>query len=222
MGPEGPQGPKGDQGEQGPRGKKGDQGEQGVSILSVVIDDNKHLQVELSNGQVLDAGEVPTASSKDFAVLKEELAMANRKLADLTYGVEYEWLYEIRQTKVGRELFNRDNAPEFFEEVDGIEYMHESGEMTEEEYAAWWNQFVEADNYRLYALRITEDHKMFNRYDALIPFDGSEAQEMGEGLIGWEAVPTGGNWCWSFDGEDITINLMPTSPMVYVFLKVKH
>jgi hypothetical protein len=55
----------------------------------------------------------------------------------------------------------------------------------------------------------------------MIPYDGSEAQEVGEGIIGWEAAPTG-NWCWSFDGETISINLMPTSPMVYVFLKVKH
>jgi hypothetical protein len=221
MGPEGPQGPKGDQGDQGPQGKRGFQGEQGISVVGVTIDDNRHLKVELSDGQLVDAGELPTASDKDIAALEEELAMTKRKLADLTYGVEYEWLYEIKQTSVGRELFNRDNAPEFFEEVDGIEYMHETGEISEEEYVEWWNQFIEADNYRLYALRLTEDHKLYNRYDALIPYDGSEAQEVGEGIIGWEAAPTG-NWCWSFDGELVSINLMPTSPMVYVFLKVKH
>ena len=221
IGPEGPQGPKGDQGEQGPQGKRGFQGEQGIGVVGVTIDENHHLQVELTDGQVVDAGELPTASDKDIAALEEELAMTKRKLADLTYGVEYEWLYEIKQTSVGRELFNRDNAPKFFEEVDGVEYMHETGEMSEEEYVEWWNQFIEADNYRVYALRLTEDHKLYNRYDAMIPYDGSEAQEVGEGIVGWEAAPTG-NWCWSFDGETISINLMPTSPMVYVFLKVKH
>ena len=220
QGPAGPQGPMGEQGPQGEPGKRGKQGEPGISVLSVSIDEFNHLKVELTDGHILDAGEVPTATNKDVKALEEELALTKRRLADLTYGVEYEWLYEIKQTSVGRELFDRNNAPELFEEVECIEHKFEHGEITEEEYNAWWMQFVERDNYRLYALRVAEDHKLYNRYDAMIPFDGSEAQEYGEGLIGWEEVPA--DWRWSFDGEVVTINYMPTSPMVFVLLKVKH
>ena len=220
QGPAGPQGPMGEQGPQGEQGKRGKQGEPGIGVLSVSIDEFNHLKVELTDGHILDAGEVPTATNKDVKALEEELALTKRRLADLTYGVEYEWLYEVKQTSVGRELFDRNNAPELFEEVDCIEHSFEHGEITEEEYNAWWMQFVERDNFRLYALRVAEDHKLYNRYDALIPFDGSEAQEYGEGLIGWEEVPA--DWRWSFDGEVVTINYMPTSPMVFVLLKVKH
>jgi hypothetical protein len=51
----GAQGIKGDTGEQGPRGDKGDSG---VSIVDVRVDFDNHLVVNLSDGNVIDAGEI--------------------------------------------------------------------------------------------------------------------------------------------------------------------
>lgn len=57
----GPAGPKGDRGESvvGPKGDKGDRGDDGVSIVSVELDLDGHLTVLLSNGDIVDAGEIP-------------------------------------------------------------------------------------------------------------------------------------------------------------------
>jgi hypothetical protein len=133
---------------------------------------------------------------------------------------EYEWIYEIKQTEIGMELFNRDNAPKLFEEVDKVEEDLANGVISEEAYEAWWMQFVDQDNYRLYALRHYEDPKMFNRYDAMIPFEDNIVQEPGEGLEGWDVVPTG-NWSWNFNGEVVKLNLSSTSPLVFALMKLK-
>ena len=130
---------------------------------------------------------------------------------DLTYGVDYEWIYYFAQSEIGNVLgFNAENAPLFWEEF-------EQNQENEE----WWMQFMTEDNFRLYALRLTEDHKLYNRYDALIPFENSSVQTEGEGLIGWRVKPSQ-PWSWNFDGEHISVNLTPTSTIYFAFMKVKH
>jgi hypothetical protein len=158
---------------------------------------------------------------KQIQALKEELAMAKQELLDMKYGIEYEWIHEIKQSVPGMYVFNRETAPKLFEEMDFVEEEYNNGNITNAEYEAWWTQFIEKDNYRLYALRLVEDHKALNRYDALIPYDGSLVQVKGEGLENWDAVPKA-NWTWTFDGEQIVLNGMATSNMVFVILKVKH
>ena len=84
-----------------------------------------------------------------------------------------------------------------------------------------WDISDEKDNYRLYALRVAEDHKALNRYDALVPHEGNLLQNPGEGLVDWDVVPAN-NWTWTFDGEKIILNHMCATRMVFVLLKVKH
>jgi hypothetical protein len=63
-GPKGDQGPKGDVGATGAKGAKGDTGENGedgkdgVSVVDVEVDFDNHLRVTLSDGAVIDAGEI--------------------------------------------------------------------------------------------------------------------------------------------------------------------
>ena len=196
-------------------------GVEGAIIPHGVIADTN---VVLGDISMLEKLEKPVDDSdylKQIQALKEELEMAKKKLIDMEYGIEYEWLYEIKQEVPGIEIFNRDNAPKLFEEMDYIEEQYANSQITNNEYEAWWNQFIEKDNYRVYALRLVEDHKALNRYDGLIPYEGSLVQEFGEGLKYWEAVPKD-NWSWTFDGEKIVLNGMAITNMVYVVLKVKH
>ena len=245
QGPEGPQGPagekgeKGDPGEAGPAGEQGPQGpagqdgaagadgQDGISIVSVAIGEDKHLMVTLSDGNVLDAGLMPStgegggggdtaALEAQVTSLETELADTKQRLLDLTFGVEYEWYYELKQTGVGSTLFTREQAPKLYEEFDEIVQLPEA------EMEAAIMEMYETDKYRLYALRVATEHKFCNRYDALIPVEDSTVQVEGEGLKGWAAKPSINPWCWNFDGETFTLNATSTSPLVFAVMKVKH
>ena len=152
--------------------------------------------------------------------LKEELEMAKKKLLDMEFGVEYEWMHEVKQEKVDTIIFNRENAPSLFNEMDAIEDAFAKGEIDEEKYNEWWMQFENGDVFRVYALRLASDNKAFTRYDVLIPYEGSSVQQPGEGLQDWEVIP-GLDWTWSFDGEQIVLNYMALSRMVFAIMKVK-
>jgi hypothetical protein len=152
--------------------------------------------------------------------LKEELEMAKKKILDMEFGVEYEWMHEVKQEKVDTIIFNRENAPSLFNEMDAIEDAFAKGEIDEEKYNEWWMQFENGDVFRVYALRLASDNKAFTRYDVLIPYEGSTVQQPGEGLHDWEVIP-GLDWTWSFDGEQIVLNYMALSRMVFAIMKVK-
>ena len=246
-GPAGPQGPAGEKGEQGPAGANGQdgaQGEQGpagqdgaagadgqdgVSIVAVAINDNKHLMVTLSDDRVLDAGLLPSsgeggggdtsALEAQVTSLKNELANTKQRLLDLTFGVEYEWCYELKQTGVGSTLFTREQAPKLYEDFDEIAKLESTDP---EAWEAAIMEMYETDKYRLYALRVASDHKLYNRYDSLIPVEDSTVQVEGEGLQGWAPRPSAKPWCWNFDGETFKLNATATSPMVFLLMKVKH
>jgi hypothetical protein len=190
------------------------------TIMKCVVDNGDVSMLVKVEPVVDNNGSCNCNCEAELLALKEELAMLKREISGMTYGVDYEWIYEVRQTEVGMELFNRDNAPKLFEEVDKVEEDLANGVISEEDYEAWWMQFVDQDNYRLYALRYYEDHKMFNRYDAMIPFEDSTVQEPGEGLEGWDVVPTG-DWNWNFNGEVVKLNLSSTSPLVFALMKLK-
>ena len=153
--------------------------------------------------------------------LKEELEMAKKKILDMEFGVEYEWMHEVKQEEVDTIIFNRENAPSLFNEMDTIEEAFAKGEIDEEKYNEWWMQFENGDVFRVYALRLASDNKAFTRYNVLIPYEGSTVQQPGEGLQDWEVVP-GLDWTWSFDGEQIVLNYMALSRMVFAIMKVKE
>jgi len=73
-GDQGPRGDVGPRGLQGPKGDKGDQGEQGVQGVSVVnaeIDFDGHLSLYLSNGEVIDAGDISVAGDGSVTVIRQ-------------------------------------------------------------------------------------------------------------------------------------------------------
>ncbi len=185
-------------------------GDEPLTPLNVYINMLERVQEPVDNDDYL----------KQIQALKEELAMAKQRLLDMEYGVEYEWMHEVKQEQNGTVIFNRENAPRLFEDMDIIEAAYENGEISNDEYDAWWMQFIDKDNYRIYALRAVEDHKALNRYDALIPYEDSLVQNRGEGLENWDLAPA--DWTWTFDGEKVILNRMTVSKMVFVILKVKH
>ena len=231
QGPEGPEGPQGERGIQGiqgvqgptgPQGERGDMGPEGangVSVQNVVIENN-HLMVTLSNGQVLDAGEMPAGQGGAGMTDEERQELENLKemkqqFLDLTYGVEYEWLYEFAQPAAGSNVigFNRENAPGFFADLD------EAGEEGLEEFIT---NVMEQDIYRMYVLRLSSEHRMYNRYE-MIPFDGHATQpEASEFLAGWNPTANLHSWTWDGDFEGgFSIDAKPSSALVVALLKVK-
>ena len=219
---EGPQGQPGEKGQDGQPGKDGEQGpagQDGISVVSVNIEDN-HLMVTLSNDQVLDAGELP-AGQGGGAVnpeIEKELAETKQQLLDLTYGVEYEWAYEFVQTNVGVELgFNEETAPEFAAEY--LPILESGDDAAIEEFIM---NMYEQDIYRMYVLRNAEDHKAFNRYE-LLPLQDHSIQPVNTYLPNWTPMKSTAAWNWGGEGADgFTLDVAPTSPMVFVLMKVKE
>jgi hypothetical protein len=235
MGPEGPVGPMGPEGPKGDQGIKGDQGEQGpegVSVVNVNIAADNHLMVELSNGNVLDAGVLPAGAagepgvgggvnSAEVEALQAELDNTKQMLLDLTYGVDYEWIYFFSQDPnvLGNQLgFNHETAPKFYEDWDPV--LDSGDDAAIEEFIV--NMYSQ-DIYRMYVLRIATEHRLYNRYE-MVPLEGHEMQpEVSDYVKQWNPVKnlTAWNWGGEPDGS-FTIDCGPGSPMVFAFMKVKE
>lgn len=238
QGPEGiqgPVGPKGDQGiqgiqgevgPQGPEGLKGDPGEDGVGVESIEIVDG-HLMVHLSNNTVVDAGELPVGeggsgeggvAQEDFDAVQAELARTKQQLLDLTYGVEYEWVYFYDQVNAGTaDLgFNQSNAPGFYE--DWLPVLNSGDDSLIEEFIV---KMYEEDIYRVYVLRTVSEHKMYNRYE-LLPLEDHSIQPENQWLKTWQATENVTSWNWGGE-EDGSFSLVgkTLSALSFAFLKVK-
>jgi hypothetical protein len=215
----GPQGEQGPAGQDGEKGADGAEGPQGISVQEVKIEEN-HLMVTLSNGNVLDAGEMPAGSGGggDTSALEAELASTKQRLLDLTYGVEYEWIYEFDQknpTEYALDI-TPDTCPEFFDEAMAA---MEAGEAAFEEFII---NMYEQDIYRLYVLKVAIDHRAFNRYE-LIPLESHAIQPENTYLPNWTPMKSTQTWNWT--GDDFggfSINVGPTSAMTFAFMKVKE
>ena len=228
VGPQGEQGIQGVQGEvgpEGPEGPQGDKGEDGVGVDSVEIVEG-HLMVHLSNNTVVDAGELPVGEggtgegvdSEEIVALKAELAETKQRLLDLTYGVDYEWVYFYDQTISAQDDlgFNQQTAPGFYE--DWIPVLETGDDALIEEFIL---RMYEEDIYRMYVLRCAEDPKYCNRYE-LLPLADHATQPKNENLEKW--TPVKSTTCWNWTGDEdggFTIDVGPTSAMSFAFLKVK-
>ena len=198
--------------------KEGPAGQDGISVVNVIIENN-HLKVELSDGQILDAGELPAGQGGGGAVnpeLEKELAETKQQLLDLTYGVEYEYIYfDVQDAAAETDLkFDPVTAPKFFEEYNAA---IDAGQ--DEDFIM---SMYEQDIYRMYVLRAAADHRTMNRYE-MIPIEDSEVQPKNDYISSWNAVKNVSSWNWTGDTDGgFTINQGPTSAMVFAFMKVKE
>lgn len=226
-GEQGPQGEKGEQGIQGEPGKDGKDGEQGVGVQSVNIEDN-HLMVTLTDGQVLDAGEMPAGSGggeggagmtpEEKAEL-ESLRQIKQEFLNMTYGVEYEWCCVVHQTGVNDYIpITQADAPEFFEEWQAILDAGDEAYMEE-----WLVRMYEEDIYRMYCMKVASEHQIYNRYE-LIPLEGHTVQpEVSDYVKQWSPVTAMRSWNWDCEYEPkFFIDCLPTSGMSFAFMKVKE
>lgn len=217
-------GVKGDRGLPGEPGKDGENGQDGISITNVEIVE-RHLMVTLSNDQVLDAGEMPAGSGdgsgdgsgmtpEEKAEL-ESLKQIKQMVLDMTYGVEYEWLYIAAQTTAASDIvpLDENTAPKFYEEFFAVA---EDDTMLEE----WILNMYAEDVYRMYVLRIVEDPKSANRY-LLVPLADHEKQVQDPLLNNYNPVQKLHSWNWDPDGGFV-LDAKPSSAMIFAFLKVKE
>ena len=228
-GPAGKDGVDGKDGAQGPAGQDGapgEKGEDGVSIVGIEIKDN-HLMVQLSNNEVVDAGELPVgegggsgegANQEEVEALKTELAATKQQLLDLTYGVEYEWIYFYDQTSAGIEDlgFNQEIAPGFYE--DWLPVLNTGDDALIEEFIV---KMYEEDIYRMYVLKLADEHKAFNRYE-LLPLEDHASQVRSEFMDNWTPVKNVYSWNWGGEEDgSFTVTGKTLSAMSFAFLKVK-
>ena len=219
---------EGPQGEQGIQGEQGEAGQDGVGVESVVIENN-HLMVTLTDGNILDAGEVPGGGAADTSELEAELAEAKAEIENLkevkqlfldtTYGVEYEWIYFCKQTDLGQDklTFNQETAPKFYE--DWLPVLETGDDALIEEFIM---SIYEQDIYRMYVLRNAVDPEYANRY-LLVPVEDHLIQTLDPRIPEYTPVRSLTSWNWSGDEDGgFTIDCMPTSAMVFAFLKVKE
>ena len=217
---------EGAQGPAGQDGAPGEKGEDGVSVVGVEIKDN-HLMVQLSNNEVVDAGELPVgegggsgegANQEEVETLKTELAATKQQLLDLTYGVEYEWIYFYDQTNAGIEDlgFNQEIAPGFYE--DWLPVLNTGDDALIEEFIV---KMYEEDIYRMYVLKLADEHKAFNRYE-LLPLEDHASQVRSEFMENWTPVKNVYSWNWGGEEDgSFTVTGKTLSAMSFAFLKVK-
>ena len=167
-----------------------------------------------------DAFKTSTLTPEEKAEL-ESLKEMKQKFLDLTYGVEYEWIYFCEQDKAATMQlnFNRDNAPEFYADVDA------AMEAGDEAYENFLISLYEEDVYRMYVLRLVEDHRSFNRYE-LLPIEDSSVQPANTYLPTWNPVKGLTGWNVDVEAENDGFLLCgqsaPTSAVVVAFMKVKE
>ena len=217
---------EGAQGPAGQDGAPGEKGEDGVSVVGVEIKDN-HLMVQLSNNEVVDAGELPVgegggsgegANQEEVETLKTELAATKQQLLDLTYGVEYEWIYFYDQANAGIEDlgFNQEIAPGFYE--DWLPVLNTGDDALIEEFIV---KMYEEDIYRMYVLKLADEHKAFNRYE-LLPLEDHASQVRSEFMENWTPVKNVYSWNWGGEEDgSFTVTGKTLSAMSFAFLKVK-
>ena len=225
-GADGKDGEKGADGAEGPQGPEGPQGEQGISVTNVAIEDN-HLMVTLSNGNTLDAGEMPAGSGSGGGEgmtpeERKELASLRQMKQDflnLTYGVEYEWCYVADQPKIGSDLpFNQSNAPGFYE--DWLPVLETGDDALIEEFII---KMYSEDIYRMYAMKVASENKYAYRYE-MFPLDGHEVQPaISAYMDNWEPVRSLSTWNWGGEEDGgFIMDAAPTSKMTFAFMKVKE
>ena len=229
VGPQGPAGEIGPKGEQGPEGPAGPQGEKGIGIENMGIEEG-HLLIELTNGTILDAGELPVGGGEgggsnpeveqELAATKAELEETRQKLLDLTYGVDYEWIYFCEQPAAGQNTlsFNKETAPKFYEDWTPI---FESG--NDEAMEEFILKMYDEDIYRMYVMRITGEHKLYNRYELIPLQDNAKQPGVSDFLKKWDPTKALTSWNWTADEDGgFVIDAKPSSGLVFAFMKVKE
>lgn len=214
------------QGEVGPQGPEGLKGDAGIGVQKVKIEEN-HLMVTLTDGQVLDAGEMPAGSGEGGAGMTpeekaelESLRQIKQDFLNMTYGVEYEWCCVIHQTGgVSDEVpITQADAPEFFEEWQAILDSGDEAYMEE-----WLIKMYEEDIYRMYCMKVASEHQLFNRYE-LVPLEGHTVQpEVSDYVKQWTPVKALTYWNWDCEYDPkFFLSCTPTSMMSFAFMKVKE
>lgn len=154
------------------------------------------------------------AARAEIAALKE---VKNQLLAS-TFGVEYEWLYVMDQEQADDILpINKETAPKFYEDWSPI-FESEDESLIEE----FIMNMYEQDIYRVYIMKLADEHKLYNRYE-LLPLADNDKQPVNNYLQNWTPVKSISKWNWGGEEDGgFVLNGIPTSRMTFAFMKVKE
>ena len=200
----------------------GPQGPQGKGIEKVELTDDSHIIITLEDGTVNDVGTIKNVVNlqNDFDALLSEYKEVKQHLLNTEYGVDYEWVYIYDQKDhTSKELgFNQETAPKFYE--DWLPVLNSGDDELKRQFI---KDMYEKDIYRLYVLKLTSEHRIYNRYE-FIPLEEHSVQpEVSEYIKNWNPTQSLKYWDWSGDEDGgFTLGAAPSSALTVAFMKVKE
>jgi hypothetical protein len=84
-------------------------------------------------------------------------------------------------------------------------------------------KMYEEDIYRMYVLRLTIEHRLYNIYEMIPLADHAKQPGVSDYLKKWNPTSTLTSWNWTADEDGgFTIDAKPSSGLVIAFMKVKE
>lgn len=146
-----------------------------------------------------------SGAAYDDTLIKSRLTKLEQYVKDLNPWGEYEWITpEIKQPGISSEV--TITGTKFYEE-----YQADEEKLYDD---------MEADKFELYIVRHVDNPKGYNRYDTLLPREGSTTQTAGSELKKVCKYNEIDGWNWNYSGEDyLTLSTSGDAGYTFVMLK---
>lgn len=170
------------------------------SINALITQIKKDIEAASANGGT-------SGPAYDDTLIKSRLTKLEQYVKDLNPWGEYEWITpEIKQPGISSEVYIKDTK--FYEEC-----------MANEEK---FYDDMEADKFELYIVRHIDNPKGYNRYDTMLPREGSTVQKPGSELKKVCKYNEINGWNWNYDSSDnLTLSTSGDAGYTFVMLKRK-
>jgi hypothetical protein len=168
------------------------------SINALITQIKKDIEAASANGGT-------SGAAYDDTLIKSRLTKLEKYMDYLNPWGEYEWITpEIKQPGISSEVIIKDTK--FYEEC-----------MANEEK---FYDDMEADKFELYILRQVDNPRGLNRYDTMLPREGSTVQKPGSELHKVCKYNEIEGWNWNYDSSDkLTLSTSGDSGYTFVMLK---
>lgn len=168
------------------------------SINALITQIKKDIEAASANGGT-------SGPAYDDTLIKSRLTKLEKYMDYLNPWGEYEWITpEIKQSGISSEV--PITGTKFYEEYQANE-------------EKLWDD-MEADKFELYIVNQVDNPRGLNRYDTLLPREGSTVQKPGSELHKVCKYNEIDGWNWNYSGETyLTLSTSGDSGYTFVMLK---
>lgn len=162
-------------------------------------------QIKADIEAAASTGSTGSGAAYDDTLIQSRLKELEKYVNDLNPWGEYEWIsQDINQTSISSQV-----------SVIGTQFYQE---YLDDENAFW--DTLEADKYELYIPRQADGMKGYNRYDTLLPWEGSSKSPGSElsKVCKYNDIDT---WNWNYGGLEY-IELSTSGDSNYTFVIIKR